>query len=87
MVKNSSASAGDVRDMHSISGSGREPVGGHSDSLQYSCLQKPTNSLVWQIIVCRFAKSQTQLKQLSTHAQTHETKGMGGGRDKLGVSG
>ena len=41
MVKNLPASARDVRDMGSILGSGRSPGGGHSNPLQYSCLDKP----------------------------------------------
>ena len=39
MVKNPSASEGDVRDVGSISGSGRSPGGGHGNTLQYSCLE------------------------------------------------
>ena len=42
MVKNPSASEGDVRDVGSISGSGRSPGGGHGNPLQYSCLKNPT---------------------------------------------
>ena len=41
VVKNPPASAGDVRDMGSIPGSGRCPGGGHSNPLQYSCLETP----------------------------------------------
>ena len=37
MVKNLPASAGDVRDMGSVLGSGRSPEEGHSNLLQYSC--------------------------------------------------
>ena len=36
IVKNPAASAGDIRDMGSIPGSGRYPVGGHDNPLQYS---------------------------------------------------
>ena len=39
VVKNLPASAGDIRDMDSISWSGRSPGGGHGNSLQYSCLK------------------------------------------------
>ena len=35
-VKNVPANAGDLRDMGSIPGSGRYPVGGHDNPLQYS---------------------------------------------------
>ena len=39
--KNPSASVADVRDVGSIPGSGRSPGGGHSNPLQYSCLENP----------------------------------------------
>ena len=38
VVKNPTVSAGDVRDMGLIPGSGRSPGGGHGNPLQYSCL-------------------------------------------------
>ena len=41
MVKNLSASAGDIRDMGLIPGSGRSLEGGHGNPLQYSCLENP----------------------------------------------
>jgi len=41
VVKNPSASAGDVRDAGLIPGSGRSPGGGHGNPLQYSCLENP----------------------------------------------
>ena len=41
VVKNSLASAGDIRDKGSIRGLGKSPGGGHGNSLQYSCLEKP----------------------------------------------
>ena len=39
VVKNPPAKAGDVRDMGSISGSGRSPREGKGNPLQYSCLE------------------------------------------------
>ena len=39
--KNHPAKAGDTRDMGLIPGSGRSPGGGHSNPLQYSCLENP----------------------------------------------
>ena len=39
MVKNLSASAGDLRDVGLIPGLGRSPGGGHGNSPQYSCLE------------------------------------------------
>jgi len=41
VVKNPPASAGDVRDMGSIPGSGRCPGEGHGNPLQYICLEDP----------------------------------------------
>ena len=41
MLKNSPANAGDVRDLGSIPALGRSPGGGHSNPLQYSCLENP----------------------------------------------
>ena len=65
--KNPPASAEDVRDVGSIPGLGRPPEGGHSNPLQYSCLENPMDRGAWQAIVHRVAKSRTQLKQLSLH--------------------
>ena len=41
MVKNLPANAGDIRHAGLIPGLGRFPKGGHSDPLQYSCLENP----------------------------------------------
>ena len=41
LVKILLANAGNVRDAGSITGSGRSPGGGHSNPLQYSCLENP----------------------------------------------
>ena len=41
VVKSPSANAGDVRDTGSIPGSGRSPVEGYDNPLQYSCLKNP----------------------------------------------
>ena len=41
VVKNLPANAGEVRDVGSILGSGRYPVEGHGNLLQYSCLENP----------------------------------------------
>ena len=68
VVKNPSASARDVRDVGSSTGSGRFPGEGHGNPLQYSCLENPMDRGAWQATVHRVTKSQTQLKRLSTHA-------------------
>ena len=49
--KNLPASAGDARDVGLIAGLGRSPGGGHSNPLQYSCLENPMNSRAWQATV------------------------------------
>ena len=68
MGKNPPANTGDVRDTVSIPGSGRSPEGGHGNPLQFSiCLENPMDRGAWRAIVHRVAKSQTQLKRLSTH--------------------
>ena len=62
MVKNPAANAGDVRVIGSIPGLGRSPGGGHDNSLQYSCLENPTDRGNWWATVRRVAKSRTRLK-------------------------
>ena len=41
MVKNPPANAGDLRDVGTVPGLGRSPGRGHSNTLQYSCLENP----------------------------------------------
>ena len=62
------ANAGDVG---SIPGSGRFPGEGNGNPFQYSCLENPMDRGAWQATVHGVAKSQTQLKQLSTHAHMY----------------
>ena len=70
VVKNLSAKAGDLRDGGSIPGSGRFPGGGRGNLLQYSCLENPLDRGAQRWTTAhRVTKSQTQLKQLSTHAE------------------
>ena len=66
VVKNPPANAGDSREAGSIPGLGRSPGGGCSNLLQYSCLENSMDRGAWWATVHRVAKSQTQLKQLST---------------------
>ena len=68
MVKNLPATAGDVKDMSSIPGSGRSSRGGNGNPLQYSCLGNPMDRGARQAIVHGVAKNQTQL---STHTYIH----------------
>ena len=65
------ASAGDLRDVVSIPGSGRCPGEVNGNTLQYSCLENPTDRGTWQAIVHRAEKSRTRLKQLNTLARTN----------------
>ena len=44
VVKNLPTSAGDVRDVGSIPGSGRSPGEGNGNPLQYSCLGNPMDT-------------------------------------------
>ena len=73
VVKNQPASVGDLRDMGSIPGSGRSLGAGHSNALQYSCLENPMDRGAWWAIVHRVTKSQTRLEWLSTYASISET--------------
>ena len=67
MVKNLPATAGDIRDVDSIPGSGRSPGEGPENPPQYSCLENAMDRGSCKATVHRVTKSQTQLKQLSTH--------------------
>ena len=60
MVKNLPANAGDRRDSHSITGSGRSPGVGNRNPLQYSFLENSVDRGAWWVIVCGTSKSQTQ---------------------------
>ena len=50
-----------------IPGSGRSPGEWNGNSLQYSCLENPTNRGAWWAIVHGVAKSQTWLSDQHTH--------------------
>ena len=56
VVKNTPATAGDIRDAGLIPESGRSPGGEHGNPLQYSCLENPINRAAWQATVHRFTK-------------------------------
>ena len=64
----SACNAGETGDLGSIPGLERSPGEGNGNPLQYSCLENPRDRGVWWTTVHRVAKSQTQLKWLSTHA-------------------
>ena len=69
VVKNPSASAGDIKDTGSIPDSGRPPGGGHGNPLQCSCLENFMNRGAGGAAVLKVAQNRTLLKQLGTHAQ------------------
>ena len=53
-----------------------KPGGGHSNPLQYSCLENPMDKGgAWRAMVHMVAMSWTRLEQLSTHAHILETHG------------
>ena len=52
-VENAGVNLGDLS---AIPGSGRSPGGGHGNSLQYSCLENPTDRGAWWATVQRVTK-------------------------------
>ena len=58
MVNNPLTNAGDIRDADLIPGLGRSPGGGHSNPLQYSCLENPTDRGALWDTVHKVTKSQ-----------------------------
>ena len=62
VVKNLSASAGDIRDGGLVPGLGRSSGGGHGNPLQYSCLENPHGIGAWQATIHGVAKNLTLLK-------------------------
>ena len=68
VVKNLPANERDLRDAVWIPGLGRSPRGGNGNPLQDSGLENPMDRRAWWATVHGVAKSQTELKQLGTHA-------------------
>ena len=64
VVKNPTASAGDLRGVGSMPGLGRSPGEGNGNPLQNSCLENPMDRGAWRATVCRVTRSRTQLKRL-----------------------
>ena len=60
------ASACNARDLGSIPGSERSPGEGNGNPFQYSCLENPRDGEAWWAAVYGVARSQTQLKRLSS---------------------
>ena len=61
MVKNPPVNAGGIRDIGSIPGSGRSPIDGDGNPLQYSCLDNPMDREAWRAVVYGTVKSWIQL--------------------------
>ena len=55
MVKNLTTTVGDIRDTGSILGF--DPGGGHSNLLQYACLENFMDRGAWRVTTHRVAKS------------------------------
>ena len=70
MIKNRPATAGDIRDMGSVPGSGRSPGEGYHTPFQYSCLENHMDRIAWRAMVHKVSKRWTQLKRLSTEHST-----------------
>ena len=56
VVKNPSVNAGDIKDVGLISGLGKSPGGGSGNTLQYSCLENPTDRGAWCVTVHKVSK-------------------------------
>ena len=69
VVKNPPVSAGNVRDVGSVPGSGGSHGGGHGNSLQYSCLDNPVDRRVLWVIVHKATESDMTeaTEQMFTH--------------------
>ena len=71
VVKNPLANSGDIRDMSSILGLGRSPGKRHSNPLQYSCLENPTDKGVWWATVHSVEKRNDWSDLACVWAHTH----------------
>ena len=68
--KESACNVGNLGDAGLTPGSGRSPGGGHSNPLQYSCLENPMDRAAWRATVHGVARGQPRLQRLSTQART-----------------
>ena len=57
VIKNLPASTGNVRETGLVPGLGGSPGGGHSNPLQYFCLENPTDRGAWWATVHRVPES------------------------------
>ena len=72
VVKGPPANARDVRDTRSMPGQEKSLGGGHSNPLQYSCLENPMDKGEPGGLQSVGLQSRTRLKRLSTHARCSE---------------
>ena len=70
VVKNPSASVGDIKDESLIPGSERSPGGGHGNPPQYSCLENPIDRGAWRASPWGHRESDTT-ERVHTHTHTH----------------
>ena len=68
VATNRPINAGDIRDSGLIPGLGRFSGGVHGNPLQYPCLENLMVRGAWRAKAHMVTKSQTRLKQFSTHA-------------------
>ena len=73
MVRNPSASAGDIRKVGLIPGSRRSPGVGNGNPLQYSCLENPKDRGAWWVTFRVVSKIQTWLQWRSRQAGSRLT--------------
>ena len=71
MVKNLLANIGDLRDVSAIPGWGTSPGGGHSNPLQYPCLENPVDRGAWWATVHVVTKGRGRSVTTHTHTHTH----------------
>ena len=60
-----------MKDVGLTPGSGRSPEGGHSNPLQYPCLENPMDRGPWWATVYMVTQSWTRLKQLNRCTHIH----------------
>ena len=71
VVKNLLANIGDLRDVSAIPGWGTSPGGGHSNPLQYPCLENPVDRGAWWATVHGVTKGRGRSVTTHTHTHTH----------------
>ena len=74
VVKNPPVSAGNIRNVGLIPGSGSSPRGGHGNWFQYSCLGNPMDRGTWWATVMELQRVGHDWSDL--HTQTHTHRGL-----------